>query len=148
MKYAIVNTAEGTTDAGLFWSNDLGWVDRDSATAWTEEEMRGCHLPVDGVWCVIPEPTGNLVVDARRAREEGERIARSMGARGRVRDRYGWFLSALTQLERIEELHQLAVDMMDHTEQTDDERFFIELAKWLVTRRDALRGELAARGGH
>jgi len=34
----------------LYWSNDDGWVDADSATVFTQEERDTLNLPMSGVW--------------------------------------------------------------------------------------------------
>jgi hypothetical protein len=34
----------------LFWSNDIGWVDKTSATEFTKEETEYLNLPLDGQW--------------------------------------------------------------------------------------------------
>jgi len=35
---------------GLFWSNDLGWVDYCSCDMFTSEEKKYLNLPVGGIW--------------------------------------------------------------------------------------------------
>jgi hypothetical protein len=40
----------------LWWSNELGWADLDSATMFTEEEHTWMNLPIGGTWvCVCRE---------------------------------------------------------------------------------------------
>jgi hypothetical protein len=34
----------------LYWSNDLGYVDRASATVFTNDERLMFHLPMEGTW--------------------------------------------------------------------------------------------------
>jgi hypothetical protein len=56
-KFVIVNAAQeklgmNSLDRGLFWSNDIGWVDFHDATQFTQEEKEfyGNNIPVDGIW--------------------------------------------------------------------------------------------------
>jgi hypothetical protein len=44
-EYVIYSKTEG-----LFWSNELGWVDYFSCTQFTQEEMECFNLPIGGVW--------------------------------------------------------------------------------------------------
>jgi hypothetical protein len=34
----------------LYWNNDLGYVDRASATVFTNDERLMYHLPLEGTW--------------------------------------------------------------------------------------------------
>jgi hypothetical protein len=38
------------SDDGLFWSNEDGWVDKDSATKFSTYERQMLRLPLDGKW--------------------------------------------------------------------------------------------------
>ena len=37
---------------GLFWSNEDGWTDRDSATVFTAQERDTLRLPLGGMWII------------------------------------------------------------------------------------------------
>jgi len=37
-------------DSGLWWSNENGWVDQDSATRFTTQERYAYRLPLEGCW--------------------------------------------------------------------------------------------------
>jgi len=52
--YAIKlkSAGEWPDDGDLFWSNDLGWVDSESKTRFTQEETTYLYLPIDGEWVV------------------------------------------------------------------------------------------------
>jgi hypothetical protein len=34
----------------LYWSNETGWGDKDTATMFTEEETHIYNLPINGKW--------------------------------------------------------------------------------------------------
>lgn len=36
----------------LYWSNTDGWVDRETATIFTEEERLSSYLPMEGIWVI------------------------------------------------------------------------------------------------
>lgn len=35
---------------GDYWNNHIGWVDKDSATIFTKDEMASLSLPMGGKW--------------------------------------------------------------------------------------------------
>lgn len=39
--------------AGLYWSNEDGWVARESATFFTAAEKDSLRLPIDGEWILV-----------------------------------------------------------------------------------------------
>ena len=41
------------TEEPLYWSNEMGWVSRDSAMRFTEDERKAFNLPVGGRWSVV-----------------------------------------------------------------------------------------------
>lgn len=41
---------QNTKDRDLFWSNDDGWTDRESADVFKEIETGTLNLPMDGEW--------------------------------------------------------------------------------------------------
>ncbi len=41
-------------DGNLFWDNTDGWTVLDYATIFTETEWELLHLPIDGVWRLLP----------------------------------------------------------------------------------------------
>ena len=51
-QYVIRSTEARDDEYGypLFWSNDDGWVDRPSATVFSEEETKDPHIPLSGEW--------------------------------------------------------------------------------------------------
>lgn len=44
---------------GLYWSNEMGWVDKASADKFTEEDIKTVSLPMGGKW-----------ISAQRAHEQ------------------------------------------------------------------------------
>jgi hypothetical protein len=49
--YRIISTEDNPCDDGpLYWSNDMGWVDKKSANVFTEIEHDTCYLPMGGKW--------------------------------------------------------------------------------------------------
>lgn len=38
---------------GLWWSNELGWVDHDAATFFLENEVNLFDLPIEGAWTIV-----------------------------------------------------------------------------------------------
>jgi hypothetical protein len=45
---------------GLYWSNEMGWVDIYDADTFEEHERLSSRLPIDGVWVLegcFDEPT-------------------------------------------------------------------------------------------
>lgn len=49
--YRIVGEEELDEDGScLFWSNELGWVDKESADVFSLEERMTLELPVGGAW--------------------------------------------------------------------------------------------------
>ncbi len=34
----------------MFWSNEFGWTDIESADGFSQEEMESLRLPIDGKW--------------------------------------------------------------------------------------------------
>lgn len=56
--YIIRGLREYNDDGNsLYWSNDIGWVDRSSATEFTEAQMASLNLPIDGQWEYRLRPT-------------------------------------------------------------------------------------------
>ena len=49
MKYIIINEWDGE----LYWSNDDGWVDRESATVFSQNEKFVLNLPMYGMWVEV-----------------------------------------------------------------------------------------------
>jgi len=52
--FIIVNTAkeiDDETGKPLYWNNDLGWVDKQSATRFKFSE--NLNLPIDGKWVAV-----------------------------------------------------------------------------------------------
>ena len=41
---------KNTTNSNLFWNNENGWVDFDSADSFSVEEQRSLNLPNEGEW--------------------------------------------------------------------------------------------------
>lgn len=41
------------TNGQLYWSNDLGWVDKDSADEFTSDERNKLNLPMGGSWVLL-----------------------------------------------------------------------------------------------
>lgn len=37
-------------DGTLFWSNEDGWVDLESSTPFSVNDIGGVNLPVEGLW--------------------------------------------------------------------------------------------------
>lgn len=54
-EWAIVNTGE-TGGAGLFWSNEYGWVSGQDATIFDGDERRSVNLPMEGRWHLLTKP--------------------------------------------------------------------------------------------
>lgn len=54
--YVIAHTHRcPTTDAPLFWSNDDGWVDLESATVFSRDEAKRHNLPAEAWgWTALP----------------------------------------------------------------------------------------------
>jgi hypothetical protein len=52
MLYIIESISEqdSETNRPLYWNNQYGWVDRDNADIFTEEEIEKFTLPIDGTW--------------------------------------------------------------------------------------------------
>ncbi len=50
--YIIMSTFErdDESDALLYWNNEHGWVDRESATVFTKYEKENFAIPFDAVW--------------------------------------------------------------------------------------------------
>lgn len=50
--FVIRSTGERDDETGrpLFWSNDDGWVDRNSATVFSQDEAASKRLPMAGEW--------------------------------------------------------------------------------------------------
>jgi hypothetical protein len=44
---------ENKNDSTLFWSDEHGWVDKKSASVYTEEEALTLTLPVEGQWVLV-----------------------------------------------------------------------------------------------
>jgi hypothetical protein len=44
----VISEGLGADQEPLFWSNDFGWVDLDSATRFSDQETQGVRLPVSG----------------------------------------------------------------------------------------------------
>ena len=44
-------------DEKLYWNNQDGWVSRDNATVFSDEEKRNVNLPMEGNWKRIDELT-------------------------------------------------------------------------------------------
>jgi hypothetical protein len=53
----IISKKEKDDDTGkpLFWSNDMGWVDRADATIFTAEEKESMNLPTSGRWMIAEQ---------------------------------------------------------------------------------------------
>lgn len=47
-------------DKELYWSNRLGWVDKESATIFTKEERSAVRLPIAGTWEQISTATDEM----------------------------------------------------------------------------------------
>ena len=63
MKYAIFSVSEELVGGAGWWSNDVGFGDRLTATLFTKEERESCDatlLAIDAVWIEVPEPAKNL----------------------------------------------------------------------------------------
>ena len=43
--FRVVNIRDG-----LYWSNDIGWVNSDNATIFRDWEVLALALPIDGKW--------------------------------------------------------------------------------------------------
>jgi hypothetical protein len=39
----------------LYWNNTMGWVDRELADVFTEEDTQELNLPIDGIWVEADE---------------------------------------------------------------------------------------------
>ena len=50
----VVQAIDGG-DEPLFWSNDLGWVELESATRFTINERAVLNPPLGGIWAEDPE---------------------------------------------------------------------------------------------
>lgn len=46
----IIRAVSGVSGEKLWWSNEIGWVDKKSATRFTEEETKKLNLPMGGAW--------------------------------------------------------------------------------------------------
>jgi len=48
----VVYSAEASAWEGepMYWSNEFGWVDLESATRFTEDETKRLNLPTGGEW--------------------------------------------------------------------------------------------------
>lgn len=53
--YVIWDTTSSPEEP-LYWSNVLGWCDRDSADLFTEAERNALTLPMDGTWLQVELP--------------------------------------------------------------------------------------------
>ena len=51
----LIKAKDGYFTEELYWCNDLGYVDRDSATHFTDEEMASLRLPLEGEWVSVKE---------------------------------------------------------------------------------------------
>ena len=53
----VIYDQRSDADDPLFWSNEDGWVDRDSATTFTTSEASATHLPIGGspVWVEVDD---------------------------------------------------------------------------------------------
>jgi len=49
-KFCIVNPVLNDDEQFLFWSNDLGWVDKSSALVFDSAQKERSNLPDGGVW--------------------------------------------------------------------------------------------------
>ena len=51
-RYVIRSTDEtdDETGAALYWRNDTGWSDRDTADVFAPDERDALTLPIGGVW--------------------------------------------------------------------------------------------------
>lgn len=45
-----LNETDEDTGEHLFWSNDLGWVDRENASQFSHIEHLRLNLPQGGIW--------------------------------------------------------------------------------------------------
>jgi hypothetical protein len=52
-RWVIISKKYVGTPENLYWNNNTGWGDVDSADVFTEEEKNISNLPIDGAW--LPE---------------------------------------------------------------------------------------------
>ena len=67
-----------TNGRGDYWSNSIGWVSRESADTFTDEEKSFLLLPGEGEWVSVGTPQPDAQVPADRA---SDRRAMSFGKR-------------------------------------------------------------------
>lgn len=48
--FRIADTENNSLNELLYWSNDDGWVDAESATIFTRSERDAFLLPINGAW--------------------------------------------------------------------------------------------------
>jgi hypothetical protein len=54
--YAVIRCTVLDVDGHtLWWSNEDGWTDIQSATFFAPDEVETMRLPLDGVWCVVAD---------------------------------------------------------------------------------------------
>lgn len=46
----VIRAVSGVSGEKLWWSNQIGWVDKKSATRFTEEQTKKLNLPMGGAW--------------------------------------------------------------------------------------------------
>jgi hypothetical protein len=46
----IIRAVSGVSGEKLWWSNEIGWVDKKSATRFTEDQTKKLNLPMGGEW--------------------------------------------------------------------------------------------------
>ena len=62
-KYVIYSvTNKNPEEPIVFWNNDIGWVNLDDATIFTEQEKKNYNPPIFGNWIEYPEKPGSLAI--------------------------------------------------------------------------------------
>jgi hypothetical protein len=46
----VIRAVSGVSGEKLWWSNEIGWVDKKSATRFTEDQTKKLNLPMGGAW--------------------------------------------------------------------------------------------------
>ena len=60
MKFKIEGPYSEDDLETLYWSNDLGWVDFDSATTFSIAELHGSYLPIEFTAFTLLEIDGSI----------------------------------------------------------------------------------------
>lgn len=58
-QYVILATRQKSEIGPLYWSNEIGWVDRASADVFDENETVTLSLPIGGVWVLANCESGH-----------------------------------------------------------------------------------------